>query len=133
MKINNTCHAVLAMLLTQRQSSHVGSKGLVDGDELCSFESTSDFSLTLYLPFNPFTGEQLHFLGSVPEHICHFSSLSIFCLGCKTISRRAAGRLIVLHPKQNIEGELKWLTCQILCIKVHQNVTGKNAVRQVKG
>ena len=27
---------------------------------------------------------------------------------CKTISRRAARRLIVLHPKQNIESEPKW-------------------------
>ena len=29
-------------------------------------------------------------------------------LGRKTISRIAARRLIVLHPKQNIENELKW-------------------------
>src|SRR6202044_2702621 len=41
----------------------------------------------------------------------HVSSLSIFCFGCKTISRRTARRLIVLHPKQNIESELKWQTC----------------------
>ena len=26
----------------------------------------------------------------------------------------AARRLIVLHPKQNIESDLKWQTCQIL-------------------
>jgi hypothetical protein len=36
---------------------------------------------------------------------------TVFCLGCKTISRRAARRLIVLHPKQNTESELKWRTC----------------------
>ena len=45
------------------------------------------------------------------KQVCHFSSLSMFCLGCKTISRRAARRLIVLHPKQNIESQLKWQTC----------------------
>jgi hypothetical protein len=50
-------------------------------------------------------------MGIVPKQVCHFSSLSIFCLGCKTISRRAARRLIVLHPKQKIESELKWQTC----------------------
>ena len=60
---------------------------------------------------NPFPDEQLNLLGIVPKQVCHFSSLSIFCLGCKTISRRAARRLIVLHPKQNIESELKWQTC----------------------
>ena len=27
------------------------------------------------------------------------------------ISRRAAHRLIVLHPKLNIESDLKWQTC----------------------
>jgi hypothetical protein len=37
------------------------------------------------------------------KQVCHFSSLSIFCLGSKTISRRAARRLMVLHPKQTIE------------------------------
>jgi hypothetical protein len=61
--------------------------------------------------FNPFPDEQLNLLGVVPEQVCHFSSLSALCLGCKTISRRVARRLIVLHPKQNIENELKWQTC----------------------
>jgi len=42
--------------------------------------------------------------------VCHFSSLYIFCLGCKTISRRAARRLILFHPRQNLESGLK---CQI--------------------
>jgi len=62
-------------------------------------------------------------MGTVPEQVCHFGSLSIFCLGCKTISRRAARRLIVWHPKQNIENELNWQTCLILCIKIYQNAT----------
>jgi hypothetical protein len=60
-------------------------------------------------------------MGIVKKQVYHFGSLSIFCLGCKTISRRAARRLIVLHPKQNIESEQKWQTCLILCIKMHQN------------
>jgi hypothetical protein len=51
------------------------------------------------------------------------------------ISRRAARRLIVLHPKQNIESELKWQTIhfvhQILSIEMYQQ--HKDAVRQVKG
>jgi len=47
----------------------------------------------------------------VLEQVCNFSSLSIFCLGCKASSRRAAGQRIVLHPKQNMESELKWQTC----------------------
>src|ERR1700731_3591451 len=64
--------------------------------------------------FNPFPDKQLKLLGILPEQVCHFSSLpifSIFCLGCKRISQRAARRLILLHPKQNIENELKWQTC----------------------
>jgi hypothetical protein len=61
--------------------------------------------------FNPFSDKQLTLLGIVPQQACHFSSLSIFCLGCKTIRRRAARRLIVLHPKQNIESDLKLQTC----------------------
>jgi hypothetical protein len=77
----------------------------------------------------PFPDEQLNLLGIISKQACNFSSLSIFCLGCKTISRRAARRLIVLHPKQNIESELKWQTCSILCIKMQQL---KNAVSQLK-
>src|ERR1700721_2041360 len=65
--------------------------------------------------FNPFPDEQLNLLGIVPKQVCHFSSLCIFCLGCNTISRRAVRRLIVLHRKQNIESELKWLTCLARC------------------
>jgi hypothetical protein len=42
----------------------------------------------------------------VPKQVGYFGSLSTFCLGCKTITRRAARRLIILHPKQ--ESELKW-------------------------
>jgi hypothetical protein len=49
--------------------------------------------------FNPFPDKQLTLLGIMPKQVCHFSSLSIFCLGCKMISRRAAHRLIVLRPK----------------------------------
>jgi len=48
---------------------------------------------------NPFTNEKLDLLGTVPKQVCHFSSLSIFCLGCNMMSRRAARCLIVLHPK----------------------------------
>jgi len=47
--------------------------------------------------FNPFTDEQLNSLRTVPKQVCHSSSLYIFCLGCKTISRGAARRLIVLQ------------------------------------
>jgi len=50
-------------------------------------------------------------MGIVPKQFGHFTSLSTFCLGCKTISLRAARRLIVLHPKQNIQSGLKWQTC----------------------
>ncbi len=68
-----------------------------------------------YTPWfiNPIPVKQLNLLGSLPKQVCHFSSLSRFCLRCKTISWRAARRLIVLHPKQNLERELKWQTCQI--------------------
>jgi len=41
----------------------------------------------------------------MPKQVCHFGSLSIFFLGCKTISRVTARRLIVLYCKQNIEAE----------------------------
>jgi len=43
---------------------------------------------------NPFTYEQLNLLDTVPKQVCHFSSLYIFCLGCKTISRRSAVRFV---------------------------------------
>jgi hypothetical protein len=51
------------------------------------------------LSANPFTDEQLNLLGTVPKQVCHFSSLYIFSLGCKMISRQAARRLIVFHPE----------------------------------
>jgi len=66
---------------------------------------------SLLTPSNPFTDEQLNFLCTGPLQIYHFSSLSIFCLGCKTISRRAALWLIALHTIQNIQSELKRQTC----------------------
>jgi len=44
----------------------------------------------------------IYICSALPKQVCHFSSLHIFCLRCKMISRRAARRLIVLHPKQNI-------------------------------
>jgi len=50
---------------------------------------------------NHFADEQLNLLGTVQTQVNHFSSLYIFRLGCKTTSRRAARRLIVLHPKQS--------------------------------
>jgi len=49
-------------------------------------------------------------LAPCQKKFAHFSSLSIFCLGCKMISLRAARRLIALHRKQNIESELKQQT-----------------------
>jgi len=68
-------------------------------------------SVFLAKVFNPLPDEQLTLLGTVPKQVCHFRSLSIFCLGYKTISRRPARRLIFLHLKQNIESDLKWQTC----------------------
>jgi len=82
---------------------------------------------------NPLPDEQLNLLGIVPKQVGHLSLLSILCLGCKNDQWRAARRLIVLHPKQNIESELKWQTCQMLGVKMHQSASSKNAVRQVKG
>jgi len=38
-----------------------------------------------------------------------------------------------LHPKRDIESELKWQTCQILCIKVHQNATAQKRCSSGKG
>jgi len=60
---------------------------------------------------NPFPNEQQHLLGIVEKQLGHVGSLALFCLECKTIIRRAARRLIALHPKQNIESELKRQTC----------------------
>ena len=57
-----------------------------------------------------------------------FSSLSIFCLGCKTISRRAARRLIVLRPKQNMESGLKWQTCSGTLPSKFSCSTGKGLI-----
>ena len=50
---------------------------------------------------------------NAPQNLtsCNFSSLYIFCLGQDTISWRFARLLIVLHPKRDIESELKWQTC----------------------
>jgi len=50
----------------------------------------------------------------------------VFCLGCKTLSRRAARRLVVLHPKQNIESELNGKLALAGC-------QGNLAVRQGMG
>jgi len=47
----------------------------------------------------------------MPKQFCHFSSFSVFCLGRKMISRRAARRLMLLHPEQNLKSELKWKIC----------------------
>jgi len=64
--------------------------------------------------FNPITDEQ-HFdaLQNITSLPLKFTS--IFCLGRKTISQRAARRLMVLHPKQNKESVLKRQNC---CNKV---------------
>ena len=59
---------------------------------------------------NPFPDKRLYLIDIVRKQVCHFSSRSIVCVGC-TISRRAARRPIVLHPKHNIESQLKWQTC----------------------
>jgi len=61
--------------------------------------------------FSPLPKKKPNLLGTVPKQVCRFGSFSIFCLGCSTISRRAARQLIVWHPKQNREGELKRQTC----------------------
>jgi len=66
----------------------------------------SSFLTNIYF-INPFTDEQQNLLGIMPKQVCHFSSLFIYCFGCKMISREAARGLIVLHPKQNIESELE--------------------------
>jgi len=60
-------------------------------------------------PIDPFPGELLNLAGHRAKTSLPFifSSFSIFCLGYKTISRREARRRIVLHPKQNMESELK--------------------------
>jgi len=60
------------------------------------------------------TDDQLCFLGTVPKQVFRLSSLYIFCLVFKTLSRRAALWLMVLHPKQNLERELQWKICSIL-------------------
>jgi len=78
----------------------------------CVFATTSAV-VELKFHLNPCTDEQLNLLGTVPEQVCNFSPLPIFCLGCKTISRRAARWLIGLHPKHNVESEKK-LTCKPL-------------------
>jgi hypothetical protein len=81
--------------------------------------------LTLYLKNGIFI--PLHFDSqNLPS--LHFSSLSIFCLGCKTISRRAARRLIVLHPKHNLEGELKWQACSGTMPSKFSHSSGKGLI-----
>jgi len=49
----------------------------------------------------------IHTSNKLQSKFCYLSSLSIFYVGRKTISRRVARRLKVLHPNQNIESELK--------------------------
>jgi len=53
-----------------------------------------------FVCFNPFADKQ-PFMRHNIERVSHFISLSIFCFGYKTISQRAASRLIVLHLKLN--------------------------------
>jgi len=50
----------------------------------------------------------------------------MFCLGCKTISRLVASRLVVLRPEQDMESELKLHTC---LARSQKNFAG----RQLKG
>jgi len=38
-----------------------------------------------------------------------------------------------LFRMQNTESELKWQTCQTLCIKVHQNATAQKGCSSGKG
>jgi len=85
--------------------------------------------------FNAFPDEQLNLFGIVRKQVGNFSSLNIFCLGCNTISRRAARRLIVLHPERNIESEQKWQTYLIFASKCNsiKMQRHKNAMRQLKG
>jgi len=61
--------------------------------------------------FNPLPDEQLNLLVTVSKQVCHFSSLSLFCVGCKTKYRKLAKTLDFVH-------------------QMHQH---KNAVRQEKG
>ena len=62
-----------------------------------------------------------HNLTSLP-----FYFTSKFCLGCKTISRLAARRLIVLHPNFFVKSELTWQTFLARC-------QANFAVRERKG
>jgi len=52
-------------------------------------------------------------------------------LGCKTISRRTARRLIVLHRKQNLESELKWQTCSGITPSKFSGLSGKGLILYV--
>jgi len=52
----------------------------------------------LIISSNPFTDKQLNLLGIVPKPVCHFGSLSVFCLG----SKRYAGEQLAL---------VGWLFC----------------------
>jgi len=79
------------------------------GTETCA--CMVDLEILQLLFFNPFTDKQLTLFCTVPKLIYRFRLLSVFCLRCGTISRRAARRLIVLHPSKSMESELKWQTC----------------------
>jgi len=78
--------------------------------------------------FNPFPDEQLNLVGNVPKQVRHFTSLSISCWGCQMICRRAARRLIDLHPKQDIEFEVPYKMSNLLDFVEH-----KMAVWHLKG
>jgi len=91
--------------------------------------------IKLYGFINPLPDEQ-HFFAvrfdalwcTKSNKSCHFSSISIFCLRCKTVSRRAARCLIVLHPKHNIETELKRQTCSGTMVTKFSWSSGKGLI-----
>jgi hypothetical protein len=75
------------------------------------------------LMINLFPDKQLNLLCMEQKQVFNFCSIFIHCLGCKTLSQRAARRLIVLHPKHNIVSQLRWHECLLLCMKMHKNAT----------
>jgi hypothetical protein len=66
---------------------------------------------------NRFADEQLNLLGTMCEN--KFAILVHMIIYHISSRSAPADRL---HPKQNIESELKRQTCYIFCIKMHQNV-----------
>ena len=96
----------------------VGSQTCLDYDEDVSTLSSG----ALYTRTNPLPDKQLNLVGHRAKTSLPFQ-FTFYIVKMQNDQPASSSPVIVLHPKQNIESELKWQTWCILSIKMNQNAT----------